>query len=116
MQGKYIFRFLAIVAVSLTMLAAGASSAWSADIRTAKASGQIGEQRNGYLGIVSTASGEVQALVRDINQKRKALYKGIASKNGTSLQTIEKIAGKKAIKKTPKGQFIRSSSGRWVKK
>jgi len=116
MLSKYIFRFITIVAMSLTMLAAGASSAWSADIRTAKASGQIGEQRNGYLGIVSAASDDVQALVQEINQKRKAIYQRIASKNGSSLQTIEIMAGKKAIQKTQQGQFIRSSSGEWVKK
>jgi len=110
-----LFRFMAVLAVSFTMMVAGASSAWAADIRTAKASGQIGEQLNGYLGLVSSASGDVRALVQNINQKRRAVYQNIASKNGTSLQAVEQMAAKKAINKTPSGQYIQSSGG-WVKK
>jgi len=117
MQGKQIFsRCMAVLAVSLTMMAVGAGSAWSADLRSSKSSGQIGEQLNGYLGLVTAVPDDVQALVKDINQKRKAVYQNIASKNGTTLQAVEKMAGKKAIKKTPQGQFIRMPSGAWVRK
>ena len=113
---QILFRLMTILAVSLTMIAAGASSAWSADIRTSKAAGQIGEQLSGYLGVVGSAPGDVRSLVQNINQKRKAAYQNIARKNGTSLQAVEQLAGKKAINKTPSGQFIRSSSGQWIKK
>jgi len=117
MQGKQIlFRFMAVLAVSFTMMAVSAGNAWSADLRTSKAEGQIGEQLNGYLGIVTSAPDDVQTLVKEINQKRKAVYQNIASKNGTSLQAVEKMAGKKTTHKTPPGQFIRSSSGAWVRK
>jgi len=117
MRGKHIiFRLMAALAVSLTMIVAGVGSAWSADIRTSKAAGQIGEQPNGYLGIVSSAGGGVQALVQEINLKRKAVYQKIASKNGTSLNAVEQMAGKKAIAKTPSGQFVRSPSGAWQRK
>ncbi len=118
MQGKkhILFRFLTVLAMSFTMMAVSAGNAWSADLRTSKAAGQIGEQLNGYLGIVSAAPGDVQALVQKINQKRKALYQNIASKNGTSLQAVEKMAGKKTTNKTPSGQFIRMPSGKWVRK
>ncbi len=117
MRSKQMFlRLMAVLAVSFTMIVAGAGSAWSADIRTSKAAGQIGEQPNGYLGVVSAAPGDVQALVRDINQKRKAVYQNIASKNGTSLQAVEQMAGKKTINKTPSGQFVRSPSGAWQRK
>jgi len=110
-----LFRFMAVLAVSLTMIVAGVSSAWAADIRTAKAAGQIGEQLNGYLGVVSSAPADVRALVQDINQKRRAVYQNIASKNGTSLQVVEQMAAKKAINKTPSGQYVQSPGG-WVRK
>ena len=117
MQGKQIFpRLLIVLAMSCTMMAAGASSAWSADIHTAKSAGQIGEQLDGYLGVVGAATEDIRALVQDINQKRKAVYQDIASKNGVTLQAVENMAGKKAIQKTEPGQFIRSDSGAWVKK
>ncbi len=117
MRGKHIiFRLMAALAVSLTMMVAGVGSAWSADLRSAKAAGQIGEQPNGYLGIVTSASGDVQALVKTINLKRKDVYQKIAGKNGTSLNAVEQMAGKKAMAKTPSGQFVRSASGAWQRK
>ncbi len=117
MQGKQIFsRLILILAVGCTMMAVGAGSAWSADLRTSKAAGLIGEQPNGYLGVVGAAPADVQELVRDINQKRKAVYQDIATKNGTPLQAVEQMAGKKTIKKTAQGQFIRTESGEWIKK
>jgi len=117
MQTKQILsRVMAVLLVSFTMMASGAGNAYSADLGSAKAAGLIGEQLNGYLGVVAAAPGDVQALVAKINQKRKALYQQIASKNATSLQAVEAMAGKKTTAKTPHGQFIRSASGQWVRK
>lgn len=86
------------------------------DLSTAKARGLIGEQANGYLGLVDTnASEEVRKLVREINRKRRQTYQAIARRNQTSLATVEKLAGRKAIKKTPAGQYIKPA-GKWTKK
>jgi len=117
MQGKQLMlRFFVVVMMGFAVMAASAGSAWATDLRTAKAAGLIGEQPNGYLGIVSTAGDDVRALVQEINQKRRAAYRKIAAKNGIPLQNVEQMAGKKAMNKTPAGQYIRSSSGQWVKK
>jgi len=87
------------------------------DLQSAKKTGMVGETRSGYLGIVSSAaSAEVKALVADINKKRKSKFQEIAKRNGTSVSAIEKLAGKKAISKTPPGQYIMTPSGKWVKK
>lgn len=117
MKAKSIlFRLLAVITMMICVAGLNISSAWSADLHQAKAAGQIGEQTNGYLGIVAAATGDVSALVNDINQQRRAAYQNIAQKNGTSLQAVELLAGQQAINKTPPGQFIRSSSGQWIKK
>jgi len=88
-----------------------------ASITTAKQAGLIGEQPNGYLGLVVASSpAAVRALVVDINNKRKAHYHTIAQRNGVSLASVEKLAGKKAMRKTPAGQFIRLTSGQWKRK
>jgi len=91
--------------------------AWGATISTAKQAGMIGEQPNGYLGlVVASPPADVRSLVVDINNKRKVHYQRIARQNGVSLASIETLAGKKAIKKTPAGQFIRLASGQWKRK
>jgi hypothetical protein len=43
-------------------------------------------------------------------------YIQIAEKNGMTLEQVSILAGKKAIKKTPAGQYIRNSNGQWVVK
>lgn len=100
-----------------TALAAGlvlSAAAFALELPAAKSQGLVGEQPSGYLGIVSKATPDVQALVNDINQKRKAAYQGIAQRNGTDITAVEQLAGKKAIEQTPAGQFVKLPSGEWV--
>lgn len=84
------------------------------DLQMAKTQGLVGETLTGYLAPVKVTP-EVQQLVNTINAKRKAQYQTIAKRNGTSLQAVEQLAGKKAIQKTPPGQFIKADGG-WQKK
>jgi len=88
-------------------------SAFSLELTDAKEQGLVGETINGLLGVVE-ASGESRALVDNINAKRLAKYKQIAEKNDMTLEQVSILAGEKAIQKTPKGQFIQNSSGKWV--
>ncbi len=106
-----------LLLIGLLTVASWAGTAWSVTLEQAKAQGLVGEQPNGYLGLVAAnASAEVQALVADINKKRKAEYQAIAQRNNTSLEAVEALAGKKAIERTPAGQYVRLPSGPWVKK
>lgn len=90
---------------------------WGLTLDEAKTQGLVGEQPNGYLGLVSPgASAEAPALVNDINQKRRQTYEDIARRNGTNLQAVEMLAGQTAIDKTRPGHFIQLQSGQWVKK
>lgn len=92
------------------------SVAVAVDLQGAKSQGLVGEQLNGYLGVVaSSVSSDVKALVADVNKKRKKKYQSIANQNGTSLDTVELLAGKKAIEKTATGNYIQSATG-WKKK
>jgi uncharacterized protein YdbL (DUF1318 family) len=91
--------------------------AWGLTLEEAKTQGAVGEQPNGYLGVVrSGVAAEVQALVNDVNQKRRQMYEDIARRNSTKLEAVEMLAGKTAIDNTRPGNFVRSSSGQWVKK
>jgi uncharacterized protein YdbL (DUF1318 family) len=92
-------------------------SAVAANLDSAKADGWIGEQPNGYLGLVrDDAPGDVKALVNDVNAKRKARYQQIASQQGAPLAEVEKVGGQTAIDKTRSGHYVRDASGRWRKK
>jgi len=82
-----------------------------------KADGLIGEQANGYLGLVTqNAPADIKKLVNETNAKRKAGYQQIAAKQGTSLTEVEKVGGNTAIEKTLKGNYIQDASGTWYKK
>lgn len=100
---------LAVAALLLIAL-----PAMALDLGEAKSKGLVGETNTGYLGAVKPSS-EVDALVADINAKRKAHYQKIASENGISLQAVEARAGLKAIEKTPAGEFVNTGAG-WQKK
>ncbi len=82
-----------------------------------KADGLIGEQANGYIGLVrQDVPADIKRLVNDVNAKRKAGYQKIAAKQGTSLADVERVGGNTAIEKTLRGNYIRDASGTWRKK
>jgi uncharacterized protein len=88
----------------------------AADLTSAKAAGIIGEQANGYIGFVKSASDDVKTLVSEVNSKRKARYKKIAKAQKISLNEVEKIGGKKVIEKTKSGNYIKRAGKGWTKK
>jgi len=99
----------------------GAAPVWALDLNgamsglpAAKSAGQLGEQPNGYLGVVNN-QGNAADIARLINQARKAEYERLAKNNNLQLSDVETMAGKKAIEKTPSGQYIQVN-GRWLKK
>lgn len=102
-----------VIALILTTIMT--TQVWAIDLSQAKNQGLVGETPSGYLAPVGNATPEVQALISDINQKRKAVYQQNAKKNKVSLQAVEKIAGKTAIEKTESGHYIRIN-GNWQKK
>ncbi len=100
--------FLSLLSISVAI--AGA-------LTQPKADGLIGEQANGYLGLVDqNAPADIKSLVSRINSKRKAGYEKIARQQGTQLSDVEKVGGNTAIEKTLPGNYIRDAGGDWRKK
>lgn len=109
------FKFPLYHVLSLLLaLALLTTSALALSLDEAKSKGLVGEQANGYLG-VRIESPEAQSVAQDINARRKAEYQKIAVKNATSLESVEVLAGQKAVAATPQGQYILGASG-WVQK
>lgn len=105
-----ILALLLALSLSLSALALDLSGAMTL-LPAAKASGQLGEQTDGYLGVVRSG-GQAAEIARLINQARRAEYQRLATQNGIRLSDVEAMAGKKAVEKTPPGQFIRID-GQW---
>jgi uncharacterized protein YdbL (DUF1318 family) len=112
------FRPFALLLAAVLLLAAPAfTPAFAQSLDQAKAAGQIGEQSDGYLGVADpSASAAVRQMMNDINLKRREEYRGIASKNGTNLQAVEALSGKKLVERAAAGQSVRLPDGRWVRK
>ena len=103
-----------ILAVCLTFTTL---TAVAMDLNTAKSRGFLGEQQNGYLGLVDrNAPADAKSLMRAVNDQRRANYQSIARSNGIDLKSVESLAGEKAISKTARGHYIQAPNGQWVKK
>lgn len=104
--------------VTLTFLLGLGSAAFAMDLDSAKAQGLVGEQQNGYIGLVTTSpSSDVETLVNDINARRRAAYQNVAAQTaGAKLADVEKLAAVKLIGRTPSGQMVQDANGKWVKK
>ena len=80
----------------------------------AKAQGLVGEQTDGYLGVVKN-EGNASEIANLINQARKAQYQKVSAESKVPLNEVENRAGSKAQDKTPAGQYIKQE-GQWQKK
>lgn len=118
MTRRLLLRFIAMPALIVILAGFGWSApSWAISLQDAKAQGLVGEQPNGYLGLVkANASADVKALMNNINAQRKQEYQAIARRNNTGLNVVEALAGKKAIERTPSGQYVKLPSGQWIKK
>jgi hypothetical protein len=109
----------AIFAAAALLLASPAFADLASDkaaVDAAKAAGTVGEQADGYLGIVSSADGTVTAAVNEINAGRRQVYTQTATKSGVTPDAAGQATGAQLIAKTPPGQFIKPIGGAWTKK
>ena len=105
----FIIAFFAITLLGMAVDAAALS------LKEAKSQGLLGEQANGYLGVVSDQAG-AGALAGDINAKRRDHYQSIASRDGTTREIVEQIAGQRLLERAASGEYIRLPDGNWTRK
>ncbi len=92
-------------------------TAWAIDIGTAKQQGLVGEANSGYLAAVQKpASTEVNALIANVNAKRKAEFARTAKKTNTTVAQVSHRFYELAVNKTTAGNYYQDTSGRWKKK
>jgi uncharacterized protein YdbL (DUF1318 family) len=106
---------LSLLVVSSILWWAALGPAFALSLDEAKSQGLVGEKANGYLGVVVSGSQEAQSLTNDVNRKRQQAYQDIAARNRTPLETVEALAGEKAIQNTKPGHFVEGPAG-WTRK
>lgn len=79
----------------------------------ARAAGKVGEKIDGYLGIVGSADAALQAIVNDINIKRRAVYSEKAKAVNATLDEYALTAGCQAIMATAPGEKYQAPDGSW---
>ncbi len=101
--------------VLLGLLLAG--PAWAISLQEAKDQGLVGEQRDGYVGLVAAAvDAEVRELVREVNAERRRRYEQIARDNGITVEQVAAVAWERAAQATRSGHYLQDESGNWVRK
>ena len=91
-------------------------TAHAIELADAKSQGWLGEQRDGYLGLVrSDAPPEVRQLLDQVNRQRTAQFEQIATRNGISINDAAAVFAREALQRTQPGNFIQGQGG-WVKK
>ncbi|MFC0588015.1 YdbL family protein [Novosphingobium aquiterrae] len=79
----------------------------------ARASGQVGEKTDGYLGFPAAPSAEVRHMAEDLNIKRKAVYAQKAQANNATVEEYAFTAGCLAIARTVPGEKYQAPDGSW---
>ncbi len=79
----------------------------------ARAAGEVGEQPDGYLGVVGSGSASLRALVSNINIQRKAAYTQKAQASGATVEQLAFTSGCNLIAQTKPGEKYRTPGGSW---
>ncbi|QZD88442.1 YdbL family protein [Qipengyuania psychrotolerans] len=103
----------AALAVALGGIASPAFAQRDPAYASARASGQVGEKMDGYLGIVGAETPELRRVVNDINIKRRAVYAERAQANNATLEEYALTAGCQAILATTPGEKYQAPDGTW---
>jgi uncharacterized protein YdbL (DUF1318 family) len=111
MRNSVLAGFAALAAIGL--IAAPAMAQRDPAYAAARDAGKVGEQPDGYLGIVGAADPALQRLVDDINIKRRAVYAEKAKEKNATLEAYALTAGCQAVARTTPGEKYKAPDGSW---
>jgi len=106
----------AITATAVPAIAVAQSQAAKAAVDAAKAAGKVGEQGDGYLGVVTDADPALRSAITEINAGRKQVYSDTAAKTGVTIEAAGEATARQLISRVPSGQFFKPLGGTWTKK
>jgi len=104
----------AVAALAIGFAAGAAYAQRDPAYAAARAAGQVGEQPDGYLGVVGAGSAELRALVSSINIQRKAAYTQKAQGAGATVEQMAFTSGCNLVAQTQAGEKYRTPGGNWA--
>jgi len=105
-------RILATLILAASLIAL---PALAMDLQQARASGLVGEKLDGYVTALKPLP-DVNALVTDVNAKRKAEYARISKQNSQPIDVVAKLAVAEIVNGLPKGASYQAGDGSWKTK
>lgn len=105
---------LILAALAATLAAGPALAQRDPAYAAARQQGLVGEQPDGYLGIVGAETPELRALVNNINIQRKKQYTQQAASGGSTVEQMAFVTGCNLIQRSAPGEKYRTPDGRWL--
>lgn len=112
-KGKHAGWAIAAVVAAAAIAVPSAMAQRDPAYEAARVAGQIGEQPDGYLGIVEAPTPALRQMVTDINIKRKAAYTSGAPQ-GSTVEQFAFVTGCNLIAKAKPGEKYKAPDGRWL--
>ncbi len=118
MKSKSPFTLIAALGAAIFLAAAPLASAANPVVESAIAAGTVGEQADGYLGVVSNKSVDAQTkrTIDEVNIKRRAAYTQLAAQKGVTVDQVAAVVAEKQVDKLPSGAYFQDASGVWKRK
>ena len=115
-ERKHNWRSLAFAGVLLALAVPAtqaSAQAVSPVLAAARASGEVGEKTDGYLGFPGPASTEVRRAADELNIKRRAYYAERAAAQHSTVEEYGVTMGCQLIAKTKPGEKYQAPDGSW---
>lgn len=110
---KRVFLMGAVAAFAAIAVAGTAQAQRDPAYAAARAAGKVGEKPDGYLGVVGSQGADIQAMVRDLNIKRKAAYTSKVSDGSATIEQFAFTTGCNLIAQTEPGEKYQAPDGSW---
>lgn len=105
---------MTMAALAIAAFSGAATAQRNPAYAAARAGGEVGEQPDGYLGLVTGGGGGAYlALVNSINIQRKAAYTQKAGATGATVEQMAFTSGCNLIAQTTPGEKYRTPDGAW---
>jgi uncharacterized protein YdbL (DUF1318 family) len=107
----------ALMLLAMLVMVPGAVSAAS-PLDAPRDAGIVGERYDGLAAIhdEGRADGQIRAMVKDINDQRRAFYAKQATEEGVKIEAIARIYARTIFKKAPSGWWFLLEDGNWRQK
>ncbi|MCC7394656.1 MAG: YdbL family protein [Sphingomonadaceae bacterium] len=102
-----------LAATALVLVISPAMAQRDPAYQAARAAGQVGEMPDGYLGIVSGRTAALQAMVDDLNLRRRSAYTERARSASSTVEQMAFVAGCNLIAQTAPGEKYMGPDGAW---